>query len=180
MAKQTPRLWTRKLSWCTSGLILVLLRPLELAHFRSQDIGDVFWLASTVGVLASFVGLVICIVAVVRKIGRRMGWTGIATYLVLSGLFFFLYRSPSFALVFKGRGGPSQDPVVVKPGEATLKSISDRLLMYMQPLPILCLPSFATSASWPGAAFRPCRLISLLRDEKPTRRVSPSRPLSYL
>src|SRR5205814_744068 len=108
----SPQPRAGSLSLGAAGLVLVLLRLLELAHFRSHAVGDAWWFVSSVGIVASFVGLVVAIVAVVRRFGRMTGGAAIATYLALAGLFFVLHRSPAAIALLSGRPQPGADLVV--------------------------------------------------------------------
>lgn len=108
------------MSWGASGVLLVSLRLLELAHFRSRAVGDVFWFISSVGIAAAFVGLVVSVVAVVKRSGRHLGWVGVAAYLTLAASFYVLHRSPTVAARVGGPGHKaSPAEAVVEPPKAT-------------------------------------------------------------
>ena len=84
---KSASVWKHDLSLGGAGLVLVSLRLLEFAHGAAKEIGDVFWFISSIGILASFVGLVMCVISLFTGSGRAAGASGILLYGILAVLF---------------------------------------------------------------------------------------------
>lgn len=79
-----------EISLGAAGLVLVLMRLLQFASLGAKDIGDTLWFISAVGILASFVGLIVCLVALVNGSGRWLGLGGLVLYGLLALVFLVL------------------------------------------------------------------------------------------
>jgi hypothetical protein len=77
----------REVSQGVAGLLLVSLGLLRFAELRAGDIGDFFWFVAVIGIVASFVGLIVSIVALFKGSGQGAACAGIALGVVLSLLF---------------------------------------------------------------------------------------------
>src|SRR5262249_12650761 len=81
-----------EISWGAAGAILVGLRVLESAWFAAKNVGDMYWFLSTLGILASHVGLVVSIVGVVKGSGRWAGVAGVVLWVAFTAAFYALTK----------------------------------------------------------------------------------------
>src|SRR5262249_27350896 len=81
-----------EISLGAAGVILVGLRLLQLAWFAAKNVGDVYWFLSSLGILASHVGLVVSIVAVVKGSGRWAGVAGVVLWVAFTAAFYVLTK----------------------------------------------------------------------------------------
>jgi hypothetical protein len=73
-------------SYGTAGLILVVLRVFAVTSHLARDFGDLFWFIGSIGVMASLVGLVVCIIGLFKASGRGAAVVGIVLWCVFGFL----------------------------------------------------------------------------------------------